>query len=217
MPFIIFEGIDGSGTTTQSKRLVEKLSDVGRDTLWTCEPTTGFVGKFVREVFEKKHGPWPSWRVMLHLFQADREMHYQVIRKWLKEHPGGPTVEMSKMRGGFVVSDRSWLSSMAYQVTSAVEADEGDDEDEVGELIERLNEHAPVADMTFILDVPVKEALVRLGKTDPDHYEQADFLEEVRKHYLDIDGRGVRRIDTSGRTVDEVAEEIDKKMREAGY
>ena len=100
MPYIIFEGIDGSGTTTQSKHLAEKLKELGRDVLWTCEPTTGFVGKFVREVFEKKHGPLPSWRVMLYLFQADRELHYQMIRKWLKEHPGGPKVEMSKMRGG---------------------------------------------------------------------------------------------------------------------
>ena len=102
MPYIIFEGIDGSGTTTQSKRLVDKFIGLGRETLWTCEPTTGFIGEFVRSVFEKKHGPLPSWRVMLMLFQADRELHYQMIEKWFAEHPRG-----------FVVSDRSWLSSMA--------------------------------------------------------------------------------------------------------
>jgi len=196
MPYIVFEGIDGSGTTTQSKRLASKLGGQ-----WTNEPTEGLVGRFVREIFEKKHGDLPNWKTMFHLFQADREMHYEKIREWLR-------------RKRFVVADRSWMSSLTYQVTSAEM--HGANSREVEELIQLSNEGAPKADVTFILDVPAVEALSR-KKKEPDHYAQRDYLELVRMKYLKIGGTQVRRIDTTGKGVDEVAAEIDMQLAECGF
>lgn len=195
MPLIVFEGIDGSGTTTQSKRLA--ASKVSAQ--WICQPTQGVVGCFVREVFNGKYGPLLPWRTMLHLFQADREMHVKDIRRWLSE-------------GRYVVSDRYWLSTMCYQTVSAAEEDGA--ADAAADLIESVNVHLPQPDVTLVLDVSVEEALRRKNE-ELDHYEQKDFLEKVRQNYLRVGG--VRRIDTMGKSEDEVFELVNQQLAEAGF
>ena len=202
MPYVVFEGIDGSGTTTQSKRVVKSFKERGLSAQWTCEPTGGPIGTLVRDFFEGRLGRLPSWRTMFHLFQADREQHYVRIQEWLEDNC-------------FVVSDRSWFSSLVYQVTSAEEA--GEKVRRVTDLIEECNEHAPQPDVTILLDVPVDEALKRLNK-NPDHYEKKEFLEMVRNRYLEIIGKPpIRRVYTSGKTIDETFELVDKELRQAGF
>src|SRR5690606_1863349 len=122
-PLIVFEGLDGAGTTSHSQALVRRLRPK-YSVSWTCEPTRGPVGLFVRELFEGKHGDrLPSWEAMTLLFQADRAMH----RQYLEE-------ELSRQ---IVVCDRYWLSGMAYQTASAVE--QGEKRDEVLDFILSLN------------------------------------------------------------------------------
>lgn len=201
MPLIVFEGIDGSGTTTQSKRTAEFFEEAGRSVQWTCEPTDGPIGKLVREYFTGAHGKLPSWRTMYHLFQADREQHAERVGGWLAE-------------GKYVVSDRYWLSSLTYQVVSAMRA--GADERNVEDLIQRNCEHLPLPDVTIVLDVEVEEGLKRVGK-EPDLYEKSDFLETVRARYLAVMGKQVRHVDTTGKTKDEVFKEIDEHLSSSGF
>ncbi len=91
--FIAFEGIDGSGKTTQSKLLAKKLNY-----FWTYEPTDGIVGNLIRQILKGKYKV--DSKTLTLLFAADRFEHNKIIRKNLK-------------RG--VVCDRYIFSSLAYQ------------------------------------------------------------------------------------------------------
>ncbi len=111
--FVVLEGIDGSGSTTQAHRLVAQLNQSGREALFTCEPSDGPVGRLIRSALEHRlvdqHGAERTldWVTLALLFAADRADHVgSVIR---------PALE----RGAVVVSDRYDLSSLAYQSVSA--------------------------------------------------------------------------------------------------
>ena len=69
--FIVFEGLDGSGTTTQSRLLSEKLNVV-----FTCEPSDNPVGSFIRQILRKEHSVLPQ--TLAGLFTADRHEHLSV-------------------------------------------------------------------------------------------------------------------------------------------
>ena len=213
MPLIVFEGIDGSGTTHHSKKLADSI----KNSVWTCFPSTGPFGTLVRNVFEGKMAPGvtPSWRMMLGLFQADMNERLGWLQKMLES-------------GTVVVSDRYWLSQWAYQVVSAMEqAEPPEDPMRVGGhwlegYIVKMNENLPEPDLTFILDVPVEEGLKRKGKKELDHFEKQDFLDKVRSRYLSISGGNWTRqpppscrrspvppcdvfhMDTSGSNIEEV-------------
>lgn len=203
MPLIVIEGIDGSGSTYHSHRLVGRLKEEGRAALWRCAPTQGPFGKMVRSVYEGRFEGVPSlpnWRTMLYLFQADAEHHLEELREQLRH-------------GWWVVSDRYWMSSLTYQVQLAMDA--GEDQDVAVKLISEMNVHMPTADATFVLDVSVEEGLRRKNK-DPDFFEKKDFLEKVRKLYLEIRGPSVRHLSTESGTMDGVHETIWKTLGEMG-
>lgn len=198
MPLIVFEGIDGSGTTTISKRVAENYTKLGRETIWTCEPTTDIAGKLFREIFEGKHGELPSWRAMMHLIQADREMHVERIKGALT-------------KGQFVICDRYWLSTLVYQSVSA------DTEKDVAQkLITTLNVHIPQPDVTLILDVEVEEAQRRRNRP-ADLFEKNEFLKKVREAYLEVRGMQVRRIYTTGKDEEAVYQEVEQQLKESGF
>jgi dTMP kinase len=203
MPLIVIEGIDGSGTTMHSKLLQKSFEEEGRKSVWTCLPSTGPFGQIVRQVFEgnlEGIKNLPNWRVMVCLFQADQEHHLVQLNEWLKD-------------GLWVVSDRYWLSRMTYQVVSATEA--GADPFQVEELIEGLNRHLPLPDATIVLDVTVEEGLRRKNK-EPDHFEKKDFLEQVRRRYLDVRGPNIVNISTQHKTPDQTQQEIREALMELG-
>jgi dTMP kinase len=139
--FIVLEGIDGSGTTTQAARLVAELGRRGVPAMATCEPTAGPVGKFIRSALKGElraetgapHAlPWSS---MALLFAADRLDHVEsVIAPALRD-------------GTTVVCDRYVLSSLAYQSTTSPEGEAA------VPWIRALNSHALRADLTIVLDV----------------------------------------------------------------
>ncbi|MEO8214263.1 MAG: dTMP kinase, partial [Myxococcales bacterium] len=113
--FVVLEGIDGSGTTTQLDRLVEHLRERGRQAVATREPSTGPIGRLLREILLGQHVvPMPAGgaspvdgRAMALLFAADRRDHL------------GREVEPALTNGADVVSDRYILSSLAYQAVEA--------------------------------------------------------------------------------------------------
>ena len=147
--FIVIEGPDGAGTTTQSKKLAEEL-----DAFWTSEPTSGEVGEKVEEMIRSDNYSAESIALA---FAADRMLH-------LEEE----VVERLK-KGEIVVCDRYYHSSLVYQ--PAFGADYS--------WVDGLNESALRPDLTVILDIGSQEAFSRLKdreseKINPEHFEEGN-------------------------------------------
>lgn len=102
--FIVFEGLDGAGTTTQARRIVDWINATGTPAEFTWEPTDMPTGRLIRDVLSDA-GPVEPWTLAL-LFAADRHEH--VYRP-----NSGILARLS--RGIRVVSDRYLFSSLAYQ------------------------------------------------------------------------------------------------------
>ena len=101
--FITLEGPDGSGKSTQAARLAEHLRARGYDVLLTREPGGTPIGDQVRQVLHSLHNTEMHPRTEILLYSASRAQHvYQIIRPHLE-------------RGGVVVSDRYYDSTLAYQ------------------------------------------------------------------------------------------------------
>jgi dTMP kinase len=148
--FIVLEGIDGAGTTTQARRLAEALERAGETVCRTCEPTSGPVGRFIRQALQGrltgKDGTEPHslpWSAMALLFAADRVDHVE------------STILPALRAGQTVVSDRYTLSSLTYQSLTSPEG-----EASVG-WIRELNARAVRPDLTIVLDVSEDVAAVR--------------------------------------------------------
>lgn len=165
--FIVFEGIDGSGKSTQARKLVETLrSDLNMPVLLTAEPTRTQIGALIRQsitvqAYEGEE-PVDDFALAL-LFQGDRAYHLtREIRPALKH----------KIT---VVCDRYVLSSLAYQTTERLAM----------ERVLDLNKHFPRPDMTFYLDVSVAEALRRISDRDreKDFFEEESRLRAIRHRY----------------------------------
>jgi dTMP kinase len=192
--FIVLEGIDGSGTTTQLGRLAAHLGRRGRGVLATCEPSDGPVGRLLREVLTGAHanpGGTPlDGRAMALLFAADRRDH--LARQ----------IEPALAAGSDVVTDRYLLSSLAYQ---AVEADRA--------WVETLAEGIRQPDLTLLLDLPIAVAAERRRRAGraTERYDADAMLERVAENYRRLarePGRGrVVVLDGAG-AADEVAARI---------
>ncbi|MEW6045364.1 MAG: dTMP kinase [Bacillota bacterium] len=167
---ITFEGLDGTGKTTQARLLTRWLRDRGLKVRYTREPGGTPIGRALRALAlaRRRSGAGPVPEAELLLLMADRAQHVgEVIR---------PALE----KGAVVVCDRFADSSVAYQVWGL-----GMD----GALVDRLNALATgglVPDLTFWLDLPVGE---RLGEGEPvrdrDRIESrgSAFFERVRRGY----------------------------------
>lgn len=148
--FIVLEGLDGCGSTTQTERLSLALRERGRPALATFEPTNGPVGALIRGALERRlqapgqAEPWSGrWSTLALLFSADRLDHLDRVVL--------PALEA----GTHVVSDRYDLSSLAYQsVTAAGQAD-------AVPWIRELNRFARRPDLTLVLDIELEEAAAR--------------------------------------------------------
>jgi len=161
---IVLEGIDGAGTTTQAKRLVEALRAAGRDAHFTCEPSDGPVGRLLRELLAGRHAPVDVTTMSL-LFAADRADHLN------------REVEPALARGAVVVSDRWYHSSLAYQ---------GADEDR--EWIRVLNGRARRPDLTILLDLaPEVAAARRAADRRPEElYDRIEMQRRVAQGYREV-------------------------------
>jgi len=129
----VLEGLDGAGTTTQAKRLVDYLTSKGEPAHLTREPSDGPIGRLIREMLTGAHaiaGQKLSQGTFGLLFAADRLDHLQ------------REVEPALAAGATVVSDRWYHSSLAYQGTGA-------DRD----WIAQLNSRARRPDVTVFLKV----------------------------------------------------------------
>lgn len=156
--FIVIEGADGAGTTTQSKRLSKEL-----DCNWSCEPTREAIGEKVDEMISSDS--YSPEAVALG-FASDRMVHLEEkVIPWLKE-------------GGTVVSDRYYHSSLVYQPIMGAER----------EWVEEINREAIVPDLTVILDVSAEIGMSRVDDRghDGNIFEEMSFQEKVVKRYREF-------------------------------
>src|SRR6202044_560237 len=127
--FVVLEGIDGAGTTTQAARLTDRLRSLRVPVRATREPSDGPVGTLVRQVLTGRlvspDGKAPGWATMALLFAADRMDHVEA------------EIEPFVADGGVIVSDRYDASSLAYQSVMS-----GHDKNAAVEWIRTLNKHA---------------------------------------------------------------------------
>jgi len=189
--FAVFEGGDGSGTTTQLGMLSERLKAMGRTFYPTCEPTSGQIGKLIRSALKKELPLKPETLAML--FAADRN-----------EHIYGDDGILAHAKGGeLVISDRYALSSLVYQ---GIEC--GDS------LPFMLNKDFPAPEVTIFLDIDPEIAIERMkGRETVEIYEYKEFQEKVRTQYKELikryrgNGARVEILDAS-KSVNELSDQV---------
>ncbi len=167
--FIVFEGLDGSGTTTQARMLVRWLEAQGRAALFTAEPSSGPVGTLLRQALADRlkgadGGPLRPG-VVAALFVADRVDHL------------ASEIEPALARGVDVVCDRYVYSSLAYQ---GVENDPA--------WVAAMNAPMRRPDLVLYLRVPTEVAAARRAarKGEVEIYEVDAFQREVARGYEEV-------------------------------
>lgn len=195
--FFVFEGIDGSGLTTQSILLKEWCEKQGFVTFLTKEPTDGPIGSQIRLVLSKRLNMKPTALALA--FAADRMDHLE-------------TEIIPKVRNGvIVISDRYYLSSYAYQ---SFDVDL--------RWLMQVNSKCLKPDMTFLLDVPALICKRRMEKMrwHVELYEETEKLENVRRNFLTLaeelkkNGENIKTID-GNRPVSEVRIDVRAVVTEA--
>lgn len=156
--FVVLEGIDGSGKTTQAKLLYEALRRDGYDAVLLSEPTNGKYGRLIRDKLVS--GEYTA-EELYNLFVLDRKENAKKIRFYLE-------------KGDVVIMDRYYISTIAYQGSQGIP---------IKKIIED-HRGLPQPNLVVILDIEPKKALKRI--TSGDTFENVSFLEKVRSIYLEI-------------------------------
>ena len=196
--FIVFEGIDGSGTSTQIKRLVE--SNPSRF-FATAEPTTNETGKFLRRMLCGEFAV--DEKTASYLFAADRCEHIY----------GKNGVEELIKNGKTVVSDRYFFSSLAYQSVSC-----GKD------LPRLLNSPFPLPEYLFYFKIDPEISLKRVDSRNgqKEIYEKLDIQKKIAKLYDEVIEEYQEKTNESGmkiiiidatKSIDEVFNDILRELK----
>jgi dTMP kinase len=181
LPFITFEGSEGSGKSTQADRLAVHLQRCAIPCILTREPGGTPIGETIRDLLQfAPHNAAMTAETELLLFAASRS---QLVREVIR-----PALE----RGACVIADRFFDSTTVYQ-GAARKLDR--------QMIERLTTFAVgdcLPDITFVLDVDVTTAESRMQharrKADRMEQQPAEFYDRVRKGYREIAARDSGRI-----------------------
>ena len=179
---IVIEGIDGTGKSTQATMLAEALRQQGHDVVQSFEPTNGKWGKQVRESATTGR---LSIDEELDLFIKDRQEHVEQLIQ--------PTIA----RGGTVILDRYYFSSMAYQGARGIDP----------ASIRTQNEaFAPQPNDLFILDLSVDKALQRIGVRDGEanEFEKRESLQFCRDLFLSLQNEPYAHVIDTDQSVENV-------------
>ena len=179
--YIVFEGIDGSGKSTQIQLLKEWLEANGFRVETLVEPTDSEVGKLIRRILQSPDAQTDTvQKTLALLFAADR----MLIMDKLEDE--------SKI----IISDRSFISSLAYQ--------------EPMEWVEEINRYAKKPDLLILLDLDVKKSVARTSKEDT--FENEEFLTGVKEKYLKLAENYEHHIIDANNGVNKVSSDIKKAV-----
>lgn len=171
---IVFEGIDGSGKTTQARSLLRRLRARGFKAVFFREPTRGRWGREIKRLATRAGSLTPEEE--LELFVKDRREN---IEKNLKP---------ALARGAIVVLDRYYFSTIAYQGAKGIGL----------RRIRRLNEAFAVRpDLVIVLDIGAGAGLARIAgrKTRDELFEREDYLVRVGEIFQSFRGRNILHLD----------------------
>jgi len=185
--FVVFEGPDGSGLSTQTNLLTKWFRAKGEKVLLTKEPTNNMIGGVIRTILKKE------WKVDMKtfalLFSADRAHHLS------------SEIEPALKDGFNVICDRYILSTLAFNVERGTL-----------EWLKELNSKFRRPDFVFELDVPGKICLERIKKSrfGMEFFEKPEKLDSVRKNYSELKDYipNTHIIKGYSRTPEEIHEEI---------
>jgi dTMP kinase len=156
--FIVFEGLDGAGTSTQIELLANYLRLRGIDVGTTREPTDGHVGRLIRQVLRKEVELDPAALALL--FAADRIDHLE----------GNDGVKAALEAGRWLLSDRYVLSSIAYQAAEGLDP----------RWVTELNSRAITPDLTLFVEAEPEVCMQRIAGRGA-QLERFETLERLRQ------------------------------------
>ncbi|OYT26383.1 MAG: dTMP kinase [Candidatus Altiarchaeales archaeon ex4484_96] len=172
--FIVLEGLDGCGKTSQAKDIRQWLIQKGYDVHLTGEPSNNKIGLFLRELLTGVREVQPPTLALL--FTADRYWHLdEEIKPALDE-------------GKIVLMERYVNSTIAYQAAQGVEA----------EWIRELNKNILKPDLTLFLDIKPEKAVKRADSGEI--FENREFQDKVYEQYMKLDD--MLRIDANKTQMD---------------
>lgn len=183
---IAIEGIDGTGKSTQLRRLADHLRSLGCRVVETFEPTNGPYGRKIRELFVNRHGCTPEEE--LELFLSDRRQHVREV------------IEPAINEGKIVLTDRYYFSTAAYQGAAGIDPEE----------VFRRNHFAPKPDLVILLTMPPEKSILRIRELrgeELNDFEQEEQLRKVANLFDSFEDPCIERIPADG-TLEEVAEKI---------
>lgn len=193
--FIVIEGIDGTGKSTQVRRLAEWLRGKGHEVVTSREPTSGPWGTKLRESASTGR---LSPEDELQYFLNDRRQHVEEL------------ISPSLAAGKIVILDRYYFSTMAYQGARGFDSTE----------IRRKNEaFAPVPDLLLILDLDVSDALSRIGARGDtaNEFEKRENLERCRTVFLSLSDEPFACVIPTKGTPDQVEDLIRRAVENHGF
>jgi dTMP kinase len=197
--FIAFEGLDGSGKSTQVKLLANKLKENGLNVYTTAEPTESRIGAIIKDIF--RHKMEADHRTIAALYVADRLDH-------LTNKTDGVLKKLEE--GYIVVTDRYYFSSYAYHGTHM-------DMDWVIDA-NSLSANLLQPDLNIYIDISPEISIKRLnnGRSSMELYETIDNLKRVREKYFEafdkLKGKEKVFITNGDRPEEEISNDIWKEI-----
>ena len=185
---IVFEGIDGSGKSTQAEILMKMLQKKGFDVVYFQEPSKGKWGRKIKK--KALHPDSLSPEEELNLFQKDRKDN---VEKNLK-----PALEKKRV----VILDRYYYSTIAYQGAKGIEE----------KRIRKMNEEFAVQpDLVFILDIDPQKGLERIESRKKKYrlFEREEYLVKVREIFKSLKGKNFIHINAL-KSKEEISKEIEE-------
>lgn len=197
--FITFEGVEGSGKSTQIDLLAEFLSEKGYEVVSTREPGGTAIGDKIRKIVLNPDFTEMDFKAEALLYAANRAQHVAEV------------IAPALAQGKIIISDRYTDSSLAYQSF-------GRDLDQ--KKVENISEWATGGlepDLTILLDIPADKGLKRTSRSLADRIEQEniDFHDRVSKGFLKLAKKFPKRFKVIDATkdVDQIHQEVVKLVQ----
>jgi dTMP kinase len=190
---LALEGLDGCGKSTQLEPLAAALRAAGRDVVATREPSDGPHGRRIREMASSAEGVAPQEE--LRWFVEDRRQHVAEV------------IAPALAAGRVVVTDRYYLSSVAYQGARGIDW---------REILADSEREFPIPDLVLLFEIAPEVGLARVrarGGPLERAFERAEYLVQVAEIFRALDRPYIERVDASA-SADAVAESVRARVHE---